>query len=245
MSYYRQPPYRVYGTGGALGFPPLTPVVKGLLAACCAVWAIQFVAETFFGYGDLIFLFGIVPPLFAGGYVWQPFTYMFLHATFPLWHLIFNMLVLYMIGADLERHWGGRRFLVYYLVCGVGAGLFVAVAGLLSGTVAPTIGASGAIYGLILAFGTVFAERVVLFMLLFPMKARTLAWILFGIAFLSTWDRRSGGVSHIAHLGGMVVGYLYLKRAWRVGEFYRELRWRIRRRKFRVMPPRDQDPWVH
>lgn len=245
MSYYRQPPFRAYGSGGAIGAPPLTPVVKLLLVSCCAVWAIEFVVEKLVGYGDLIFLFGIVPPLVVGGYVWQPFTYMFLHATSAIWHLLFNMLVLYMVGGELERHWGGKRFLTYYLVCGVGAGICVTVAGLLSGSELPTIGASGAILGLILAYGVVFADRVVLFMLIFPMKARTLAWIVFAVALFYTWEARADGVSHVAHLGGMVVGYLYLKRAWRVGEFYRELRWRVRRRRFRVMPPRDQDPWIH
>jgi membrane associated rhomboid family serine protease len=155
-----------------------------------------------------------------------------------------NMLFLYLLGGDLERHWGGRRFLRYYLICGIGAGVVVAVAGKLGGVGIPTIGASGAIYGLLLAYGIVFAERTVLFMLIFPMKARTLSWILFGVAFFSTWDPRGSGVSHVAHLGGMVVGYLYLKRAWRVQDFYREIRWRLRRRRFRVMPP-DQDRWIH
>ena len=245
MSYYRQPPQRVYGTA-AFGMPPLTPIVKALLIACCSVWVVEFVADKVFGSGTMIFLFGIVPGLVVRGYLWQPFTYMFLHATSSPWHLVFNMLVLYMFGADLERHWGGRRFLRYYLVCGVGAGVFVTVAGLLfAQTSVPTIGASGAIYGLILAFGVVFAERVVLFMMIFPMKARTLSWILFAIAFVSSWDARSSGVSHIAHLGGGVVGYLYLKRAWNVGELYRELRWKLRRRKFRVTPPRDEDRWIH
>ena len=244
MSYYRQPPNRVYGTG-SIGLPPVTPVVKALMITCCTVWVAEFIAEWALRGNDAIFLFGIVPTLVVHGYVWQPFTYMFLHATSSPWHLVFNMLVLYMFGADLERHWGGRRFLRYYLVCGVGAGLFVTVAGLLAHASAPTIGASGAIYGLILAFGIVFAERVVLFMMFFPMKARTLSWILFGIAFFSSWDARSSGVSHVAHLGGIVVGYLYLKRVWNVGEFYRELRWKLRRRKFRVMPPRDEDRWTH
>ena len=248
MSYYRQPPYRVYGSGASFGLPSVTPVVRALMIACGGIWLLQFLFEVVLGRGDPSWYFGIVPPLVVHAgfpFFWQPFTYMFLHSTGNLLHLLFNMLILYMVGSDLERHWGGKRFLTYYLVCGVGAGLFVIVSGLLAGTNAPTIGASGAIYGLLLAFGMIFSERVVLFMLLFPMRARTLCWILFGIAFVSTWDQRAGGVSHVAHLGGMVVGYLYLKRAWRLGDFYREIRWRIRRRKFRVMPPGDEDRWVH
>ncbi len=245
MSYYRQPPNRVYGTA-AIGLPPLTPVVKALLILCCTVWVAQLIAQWAMGGAKMIFVLGIVPGLVVRGYVWQPFTYMFLHSTASPWHLVFNMLVLYMFGGDLERHWGGKRFLRYYLVCGVGAGIFVTLAGLLFGrTAVPTIGASGAIYGLILAFGIVFAERIVLFMMFFPMKARTMSWILFGVTFFFSVDSQSSGVSHIAHLGGGIVGYLYLKRVWNVREFYRELRWKLRRRKFRVMPPRDEDRWIH
>jgi membrane associated rhomboid family serine protease len=82
-------------------------------------------------------------------------------------------------------------------------------------------------------------------MLLFPIKARTMAWILFGIAFISNLTPQADGVSHIAHLGGMVVGWLYLKRAWRLTEVWRELVWRIRRRRFKVMPPDDSDRFLH
>jgi membrane associated rhomboid family serine protease len=156
-----------------------------------------------------------------------------------------NLLILWMVGGDLERHFGGRRYFTYYTVCGVGAGLFVFVAGLLTEPGLPTIGASGAIYGLLLAYGMVFSERVILFMLIFPMRARTLSWILFAIAFVSAWGQSTSGVSHIAHLGGMIVGYLYLKKAWRLSDLYREIRWKLRRRKFRVTSPGDDDRWVN
>lgn len=244
MSYYRQPPHRVYGTGAYFGAPPLSPVVKGLMIATAAVWLVQMILDPLLKKVDLSWYLGIVPPLVFKGWIWQVVTYLFLHSTFNVFHIVMNMLYLYLLGGDLERHWGGRRFLRYYLICGIGAGVVVAVAGKLTGVNIPTIGASGAIYGLLLAYGIVFAERTVLFMLIFPMKARTLSWILFGVAFFSTWDPRGSGVSHVAHLGGMVVGYLYLKRAWRVQDFYREIRWRLRRRRFRVMPP-DEDRWIH
>lgn len=243
MSYYRQPPQRVYGTGSYFGVPPISPVVKRLIVVSVAIWIVQFLlfkAQQI----ELSWYLGIVPPLFFRGWVWQIGTYLFLHSTYNPWHILMNMLYLYLFGGDLERHWGGRRFLRYYLICGVGAGLVVATAGKLSGVEIPTIGASGAIYGLLLAYGIVFAERVVVFMLMFPMKARTLSWIFFGIAFFSSWDDHSSGVSHVAHLSGMAVGFLYLKRAWRLKDFYREIRWKLRRRKFRVMPP-DEDRWIH
>jgi membrane associated rhomboid family serine protease len=154
-----------------------------------------------------------------------------------------------MFGSELERLWGPRAFLRYYLVCGVGAGIAAVVFGLFvpGGWTSQTIGASGAIFGLIVAYGVVFAERTILFMLIFPMKARTLAMIMFAIAFISTIRPTGGNVSHISHLGGAVVGFLYLKRAWRVGDFYRELRWRIRRRRFKVMQSQqdDFDRWVN
>lgn len=245
MSYYRHAPYRSGGGGISLGVPPLTPVTKGIMIACGGVWIVQILLRLALRV-DLSPVFGIVPSAVVSGWIWQLFTYMFLHAPEleNPFHLLMNLLILWMVGGDLERHWGGRRFLAYYLVCGVGAGLFVTGAGLLARTSAPTIGASGAIYGLLLAFGMIFSERTILFMLIFPMRARTLSWILFGIAFVSALGQSASTVSHVAHLGGMVVGWLYLKRAWRIAEIWRELRWRLLRRKFRVAP-RDDDRWVN
>ena len=98
------------------------------------------------------------------------------------------------------------------------------------------------------AAAAVFAERTVMVMLVFPMKARTMALIFFGLTFLFTISGTGGGVSHVAHLGGAVVGFLVLKRAWLVGPFLRDVRWRIRRRRFKVMPPSDRDDfdrWVN
>jgi membrane associated rhomboid family serine protease len=110
----------------------------------------------------------------------------------------------------------------------------------------PTIGASGAIFGIFMAYGMVFGERTILFMMIFPMKARTFAIIMAALALFNLLGQANDGVSHIAHVGGALTGFLYLKRTWRVGEFYRNLRWRMLRRKFKVMPPRDDDDrWVH
>lgn len=245
MSYYRNPPFR--GSGVHLGLPPMTPVNRALMIACGVVWGVQFVSLAFGGSVWLEKLFGLVPAKVLSGWIWQPLTYLFLHSPSDPTHILLNMLILWMFGGELERHWGGRRYLTYYLVCGVGAGAFVIGQALLRGGAsagALTIGASGAIYGLILAYGVIFAERVVLFMMIFPMKARTMTWILFAIAFLSNLSQSRDGLSHIAHLGGMVVGWVYLKKAWRLGELARELRWKLRRRKFKVMPPGD-DRWIH
>jgi membrane associated rhomboid family serine protease len=249
MSYYRQGPFRPGGGSGVrVGVPGLTPVVKAIMIACAAVWLVQLGSRFFAGFA-LEPLFGLVPAAIFRGWLWQPFTYMFLHSPTDLFHLLFNMLMLWMFGGELERFWGSRAFLRYYVVCGVGAGLFAAVTGLLGGEQAmllPTIGASGAIFGLFMAYGMVFAERTVLFMLIFPMKARTMALIMFALTFFYTISLPGSGVSHIAHLGGAVTGFLYLKRAWRIGQFYRELRWKYLRRRFKVIPPDDdRDRWVH
>jgi membrane associated rhomboid family serine protease len=232
--------------GIRFGAPSLTPTIKWLIIVNAAVWLFQILSQQFF---NMAYLFGVVPERVLHGWIWQPLTYMFLHSPRDPFHLLFNMLMLWMFGGELERYWGRRAFLRYYIVCGVGAGLAAVIFGLAVTGMAtiPTIGASGAIYGLFVAFGMVFADRQVLFMLIFPMKARTMALILFGIAFFYAVTARDSGISHIAHLGGAVVGFLYLIRVWRLGEFYRELKWKIQRRRFKVMrkPDDDFDRWVH
>jgi membrane associated rhomboid family serine protease len=90
----------------------------------------------------------------------------------------------------------------------------------------------------------IFSQRIILFMMIFPMRARTFAWVMFGVSFFFTFTHSAGPVSHVAHLGGAVVGFLYLKRAWRVRPWIDELRWKLKRRKFKVMPPKDDD-WIH
>ena len=140
--------------------------------------------------------------------VWQLFTYLFLHG--GVFHLVFNMLALWMFGSPLESDWGMRRFLRYYFICGVGAGLFDLVLNLILGGGRPTIGASGAIYGVLLAFGVCYPEQTVLMNFLFPIKAKYMVAIYAAIALYSSLGVNSG-VSNIAHLGGMVVGFVYLK----------------------------------
>jgi len=144
--------------------------------------------------------------------VWQLGTYMFLHDPIGFGHILFNMLTLWMFGSDLERDWGTKRFLTYYFICGAGAGVCDVVFNAAFGSLdTRTIGASGAIYGLLLAFGLLYPDRMVLFSFLFPIKAKYFVLILGAIAFLSSLGSNSG-VSHIAHLGGMVFGLLYIRR---------------------------------
>jgi membrane associated rhomboid family serine protease len=256
MSFYRQGPNRPTGPGVRLGVPGLTPYVKIIMIVCGAVWLIQVLLYSM-GQLELSRWLGLVPTGVAAGRLWQLVTYMFLHDPRGLLHLLFNMLMLWMFGGELERYWGSRAFMRYYLVCGIGAGIITFLFNYLVifkyfdqaiyGQV-PVIGASGAVFGLFMAYGMIFSERTVLFMMLFPMKARTMALIMFAITFFYTVTQSGSGISHISHLGGAIVGFLYLKRAWRVGAFYREMRWKIMRKKFKVMPPDDKndfDRWVN
>jgi membrane associated rhomboid family serine protease len=227
-------------------------MVKKIVIVSAVVWLVQFTLAGFGVYlerriGPLYGL-GVVPEQVIRGALWQPLTYIFLHGTEGPLHILFNMLMLWMFGGELETFWGSRAFLRYYLVAGAGGGISATILGLIFGGLhaqVPTIGASGALFGLFVAFGTVFARRTVLFMLFFPMQARTMAAILVGLNLFYLLSQPGSNVSHIAHLGGALTGYLYLNRAWRIGEFYRELRWKIRRRKFKVMTEKDPDEWIH
>jgi membrane associated rhomboid family serine protease len=185
--------------------------VKWLLVTNIALYLLYFFAVRF-EVGYIFYPFGLVPGAVLGSFqIWQLFTYMFLHDPYGLSHILFNMLTLWMFGADLEHQWGRRGFLKYYFLCGIGAGICVVIANALFGSMnSRTIGASGAIYGLLLAFGVLYPDRIVLFSFLFPIKAKYFVMIMGAIAFLSSFGSNSG-VSHFAHLGGMLFGYGYLK----------------------------------
>lgn len=196
----------------AVGFSGFFPQgVKWLLIANIAIFVIFFFAAHS-GYGGLFAPFFLDARDVLGGLaVWQLVTYMFLHDPGGFSHILFNMLALWMFGMDLERTWGTRQFLRYYFLCGVGAGICVVVANILFGGEGRTIGASGAIYGLLGAFGYLFPNRQVLFSFLFPIQAKYFVMILGAIAFMSSLAAPGGPVSHLAHLGGLVIGLVYLK----------------------------------
>jgi membrane associated rhomboid family serine protease len=188
--------------------------VKWLLISNIALFVLYFFANVS-GYGALFNPFALVPrDVLFGFSLWQFVTYMFLHDPNGFGHILFNMLTLWMFGADLESDWGTRRFLKYYFLCGIGAGICVVVANVLFSPtlLTRTIGASGAIYGLLLAFGMLYPDRQVMFSFLFPIKAKYFVMILGAIAFMSSIAASGGGVSHVAHLGGMIFGYLFLRR---------------------------------
>jgi membrane associated rhomboid family serine protease len=191
---------------------PATRAVKTLIIANVAVFLLQWFAGAF-APGVMDRGFGLVPYNITHSFmIWQFFTYMFLHG--GVLHILFNMLMLYMFGNELERLWGASQFLRYYFITGIGAGVCSYIVGINSPV--STIGASGAIYGLLLAYGLTYPNRIVYFSFLFPIKVKWMILIMGAVAFLSSIDGSRDGVAHIAHLGGLLVGYFYLRgRNWR------------------------------
>ena len=200
MSYYSQAS-RVFFGG------PVTRTVKILIITNVAVFLVLAFSELA-GSHVLISYFGLIPARVTHQLMlWQLVTYMFLHA--EILHLFFNMLTLFMFGNDLERHWGTERFLKYYFITGIGAGVCSWLVAMDSA--AATIGASGAIYGLLLAYGLLYPDRIIFLNFLIPVKVKYLVLLMGAIAFFSSLSGRESGISHIAHLGGMLVGLVFLK----------------------------------
>jgi membrane associated rhomboid family serine protease len=216
-----------------LGPGPLSPAVKVLLITNVVAWLLNLIVPA------MTLRLGLSPKdVFTGFAFWQPFTYMFLHDTHGFGHILFNMLSLWMFGTELERRWGTRFFTKYYFVTGVGAAVSTLLISLVSESVyySLTVGASGAIYGLLLAWAMYFPHRTIYFYFLFPIPARVFVLIVGAIAFLSSFGGPGSGIAHIAHLGGLVVGYLYLKslQTRPMDELrYRWLRWRMDRARSR------------
>jgi membrane associated rhomboid family serine protease len=210
-----------FGPGG------ISPAVKLLIITNVIAFVLNMIVPV------MTLRLGLTPRDVLGGLaLWQPFTYMFLHSTGGFGHILFNMLALWMIGTELERTWGTRFFTKYYLITGLGAAATQLLLGVFSDTFyyTTTIGASGAIYGLLLAYAMYFPHRM-LILFIFPVPARIAVLILGAIAFLSAMGG-AGGIAHSAHLGGLVVGYLYLKslRSRPMDELkYRYLRWKMGR----------------
>jgi len=224
-----------YGSSYAYQFGPgpVSPAVKVLLITNVVTWLINMLVPA------MTLKLGLSPKdVFTGFAIWQPFTYMFLHDTSGFGHILFNMLALWMFGTELERTWGTRFFTKYYLVTGVGAAATTLLLALVSPAIyySLTVGASGAIYGLLMAWAMYFPHRTILFWGIFPIPARVFVLIMGAIAFLSSLGGPGSGIAHIAHLGGLVVGYLYLKslRVRPLDELrYRWLRWRMGRARSR------------
>lgn len=213
----------------AVGPGAPTPAVKILLITNIALFFMNVIV------GDVMTIrLGLSPQsVFEDFAVWQPATYMFLHSTRGIGHILFNMLALWMFGTELERTWGTRFFTKYYFITGIGAAATSLLLSLFIADIyhSTTVGASGAIYGLLIAYAMYFPHRTIYY-IIFPIPARVFVAIMGLIAFWSSVSGSGGGVAHTAHLGGLVVGYLYLKglRSRPLDELkYRYLRWKMGR----------------
>ncbi len=204
---------------GQFSYKPalFTDAIKILVSVNFGIFLLQTVART---EGLFFPLFGLVPKLVWSEFmIWQPFTYLFFHG--GIWHVLINMFVLWMFGSELERIWGKGHFLKFYFVTGVGAGFVTMIFGLNSMT--PIVGASGAVYGVLLAYGLTYPNRTVYLYGIIPIKS---LWFVIGIgviAFMSSFDNVSQ-ISHLTHLSGMMIGYLMLKRPVRFNDLWFTIR---------------------
>jgi len=243
--------YTGYPSGRSFIHDYFPPGVKWLLISNTIVFVLTFLLPRELQRHITVVLALSAEAAVRNLFVWQLVTYMFLHG--GILHLLFNMLTLWMFGIQLERDWGTRRFLKYYFYCGIAAGVCVLVVNILLGywgTI--TLGASGAIFGVLVAFGVVYPNQTVLMNFLFPIKAKYLVMIYVGIELLVTFGPNTG-VSTIAHLGGAAFGFVYLKgRLPRVllpdvGGAYRQWKLRRAKKKFQsYMSKRsNRGPWVN
>jgi len=204
---------------GQFSYKPalFTDAIKILVSVNFGIFLLQTIAST---EGLFFPLFGLVPKLVWSEFMlWQPFTYLFFHG--GIWHVLINMFVLWMFGSELERLWGKNHFLKFYFVTGIGAGLITMLFGLNSMT--PIVGASGAVYGVLLAYGLTYPNRTIYLYGIIPIKS---LWFVIGIgiiAFMSSFDDISQ-ISHLTHLSGMVIGYLMLKRPIRFNDLWFTIR---------------------
>lgn len=199
MSRYNRSSFGGIGPGG------ISPAVKSLIIVCCVVYALQLV-DQMAGAAAFIREFGLIPfQVTHQFFVWQLVTYIFLHGTFL--HILFNMLFLWMFGTDLERIWGKSAFTKFFFLCGIGGALFKTL--LSPASLQPTIGASGAILGVLVAYGFLFPDQQII-LYIFPIKVK---WFVIGYAVITILSSIQGGGStdYRVHLGGMLTALIYMK----------------------------------
>jgi membrane associated rhomboid family serine protease len=215
---------------------PLTPAVRAILIACGAAWLACVLLVHWAGFPLPYEVLRLEPDRVAGDMeLWRLLTWIWVHDPAGLAHVLLNGLFLWMFGGALELAWGSRAFWKYYLICGLGSGLVVLLFGLLFAPGIPVVGASGAIYGLVIAWVFVHPDRQVWLFGLFPIKGKHFALIPIGLA-LVDFLLRAPGVSHAAHLGGMAIGALLITGWWRPSRLAARLRLFLARRRLRVHP---------
>lgn len=210
---------------GSFGYS-LTPWVKRLMIVNAAVFVLIWAGAIPPGLAVERLGFNVSDVLSEP---WTVITYMYVHAGF--FHVFFNMLMLFFFGPPLEARWGGREFIKFYTLCGIGGALFTLIFG--GGTI---IGASGAVFGVLLAYALNWPDNLIWIYAIFPIKAKYLVLILGALSFFSAFSGRADGIAHFAHLGGLVVGYVYLKRGWEIEARLKNVRRRLRKRKLSVVP---------
>lgn len=230
----------------------ISPTVKWIVIANVSIWlGFQILLEQ---YGGVAFSrwFALYPAkVLYDFFLWQPFTYMFLH-TYQVTHILFNMLMLWFLGTELENRWGKKFFLSYYVLTGAGAAFFYCVGTWIyflikpgtNSLVIPVMGASGAIFGLLLAYGILFGERVIYAMGVFPIKAKFFVMImgLVEVASLLTSDVNGGDVAYLAHLGGLLSGYLILVGRTRLQQYRWSRKAKRKTRNLRLVVDNDRAP---
>jgi len=227
----------------SFGGGSVTPAVKFLLIVNAAVFIVQIFLDRY-----IVLLFGLVPrSVWQDFYLWQLFTYQFLHG--GLFHLLFNMLALWMFGCALERRWGSEFFLKYYFVSVIGGGILNTL--FMPDQIVPSIGASAGVYGILLAFGLIYPNQIIYLYFLVPLKMKHFVWIIGAIALYSSVTSGQSGIAHLAHLGGMLFGYLYLRggNPWERWKLYLDRRRLARlKKRFHVIPggkDEDSGPTLH
>jgi membrane associated rhomboid family serine protease len=229
---------------------PFTKAIKVILIVNGSVWLTMVLLVNWFEFIWLFERMAITPDEVIGDLaLWQPLTYMWVHSPVDLWHILLNSLFLWMFGGVLELNWGTPGFIRFYLICGVGAGLVVLLTGMIFDPETKVVGASGAIYGLVVAWAITFPNRRIYFFGLIPIRGLYFALIPIVFA-LADFLMRGSGVSHAAHLGGMAIGALLVTGYWRPRKLANRIRYWYLRRKIRVVedatkrkPPPDGGYW--
>ena len=191
---------------GPFDFRTMSPAIRFLIAANAAAFLLTWVVGA-----QVYDLFGLVPVhFFRDRWIWEAATYLFIHGGIA--HLLINMFCLWMFAMPIEAQWGSRELMKYYFLCGVGAGLVTAA--LSPSSPIPTIGASGAVYGLLVAFAMLYPDSVVYLYFLFPVKARDMVILVGLVEFFAGASGNASGIARFTHLSGILIGWVYIRWWW-------------------------------
>ena len=213
----------------------LTRAVKWLLCVNIGVFLLELLIGRFVGGVDFIqdHLCISFEGFFFRGQLWQPVTYMFLHDPYGIGHILWNMLILWMFGSPLEGFWGPKGFLKFYFICGIGAGAMILLTGLFvpSQQEIPTLGASGALFGMMVAFGFLYPNSLIYLFGVFPIKGKHLVMLFVGLSVVQALTLGGTNVSLSAHFGGMLFGFFLVTGWWKPKKAWDRIKlWRMKRK---------------